>query len=62
MDSSTSTLWIGLYPIAGFWLVYIITVLYSVFNANSVNSDQTLHSVAFDPGLYCLPITLLGDF
>ena len=28
--------------------------------ANSVNSDQTPHSVASDLGLHCLPISLLG--
>ena len=29
-----------------------------VFNANSVDPDQTLHSAASDLGLHCLPITL----
>ena len=28
--------------------------------ANSGGPDQTLHSVASDLGLHCLPITLLG--
>ena len=31
-----------------------------VFNANSVDPDQTLHSAASDLGLHCLPITLFG--
>ena len=29
--------------------------------ANSGDPDQTLHSVASDLGLHCLPITLLGS-
>ena len=31
-----------------------------VFNANSVDPDQTPHSAASYRGLHCLPITLLG--
>ena len=33
----------------------------SEFNANSVDPDQTPRSAAFDPGLYCLPMSLLWD-
>ena len=32
-----------------------------ILNANSVDPDQTLHSVASDLGLYCLPTSLLWD-
>ena len=32
-----------------------------VLNANSVNPDQTLRSVASDLGLDCLPVSLLWD-
>ena len=32
-----------------------------VFNANSVDPDQTPRSAASDLGLHCLPITLLPD-
>ena len=30
-------------------------------NANSVDPDQTLHSMASDLGLHCLPLSLLWD-
>ena len=33
----------------------------SVFNANSVNPDQTLQNAASDPGLHCLPMSILWD-
>ena len=29
--------------------------------ANSEEPDQMLHSVAYDLGLHCLPVTLLGS-
>ena len=32
----------------------------SVFNANSIDPDQTPHFVASDLGLHCLPVVLLG--
>ena len=74
MDSSTTALWVGLFPIARLVLLlnwYII--LYSkstptwnncyieipVLNANSVDPDQIQLSAPSDPGLHCLPITLL---
>ena len=43
----------------GVWLVFIITN--SVFNANSVDSDQMTHSAASDLCLHCLPMSLLWD-
>ena len=33
----------------------------SVFSANSVDLNQTQHSVASDLGLHCLPMSLLWD-
>ena len=33
----------------------------SVFNANSVDPDQTPHSAASDQELHCLPMSLLRD-
>ena len=32
-----------------------------VFNANSVDPDQTPHSAASDPGLYCLALSILWN-
>ena len=32
-----------------------------MFNANSVDPDQTLCSVASDLGLHCLPMSVLWD-
>ena len=45
----------------GVLLVFIITMFceMSELNANSVDPDQTPHSVASDLGLYCLPKSLL---
>ena len=68
VDSSTTTLWTGLFPKAGY-LVCIFYYHYDViylffffeilaFNANSVDPDQMLHSAASDLGLQCLLITL----
>ena len=57
MDSFTTTLWTGLFPIAvclvSFHYYY---VLKTVVNANKVDSDQTPRS---DLDLHCLPVTLL---
>ena len=62
MDSSTTSLWTSLFPIAG-WLVtyYYYYVLYNIseINANNVDPDQMPHFVDSDLGLHCLPITLL---
>ena len=45
------------------WLVlYILCFIeISVFNAKKVDPDQTLHSVASDLGLHCLPMSPLWD-
>ena len=47
----------------GVWVVFIIMVFVDipVVNVNSVDSDQTLRSVASDLGLHCLPMPLLWD-
>ena len=63
MDSSTTTLWTGLFPIAG-CLVFIITCFIDipVVNANSVDPDQAPHSEVSDLGLHYLPVTLFGVY
>ena len=45
------------------WLVFIFTMFYEtpVFNTNSIESNQTTHSVASDLDLHCLPLSLLWD-
>ena len=45
------------------WLVFIITKFIEnpVFNANSVEPDQTPRSAASDLGLHYLPMSLLWD-
>ena len=47
----------------GVWLRFIFILIsdVSVFNANSVDPDQTPRSVASDLGLNCLPMSLLWD-
>ena len=47
---------------ARLWLVFIIIMFIGipVINANSVDPDQMLHSVASDLGLHFLLITILG--
>ena len=56
VNSSTTTLWNGLFPIAG-CLVNFYNYFYKNFcGANSIDPDQT-HSVASDLGLHYLPIT-----
>ena len=44
----------------GHWIDFIITMLYinSVFNANSVDPDQTPQNAASDLGRHCLPMSL----
>ena len=64
MDSATSTLWTGPFSIE--WKYGWISLLpcfieFPFFNANSVDPDQTPHSVAFELGLHCLLMFLLWD-
>ena len=63
VDSLTTTLWTGLFPIAGCLLSFFFYLVLGfkkipVFNANSVDPDQEPHSMVSDLGLPCLPITL----
>ena len=64
VESSITSLWTGLFPteegLVNFFLLLISFVEIPAFNANSVDLDQMPHSAAFDLGLHCLPITLLG--
>ena len=63
MESSTITLWIGPLPREGLVLLLLIASFTAipVLNANSVDPDQMLHSVAFDFGLHCLQRSHLLD-
>ena len=50
--------------IRGVWLVvffYYNMFKKTVFNANSVDSDQMPRSAASDLGLHCLPMSLLWN-
>ena len=42
-------------------LIIFFFIEISVFNANSVDPDQTPRSVASDLGLHCLPMSSLRD-
>ena len=46
--------------VSGKFLLLLCFIEIPVFNANNVDPDQMLHSVASDLGLYCLPGTLMG--
>ena len=62
MDTSTISLWTGLFPIEGlscWFLLLLCFIEIPIFNANSVDPDQTLHSAASDLGLHCLPMSHL---
>ena len=63
VDSSTTTLWTDLFQIAGclisFYCYYVIEI--PVFNANSVDTDQTPRSAASGLDLHCFPINISGS-
>ena len=66
MDFSDPRPWTGPFPtewVSDYSLLlhvqYCIEI--SVFNANSVEPDQTPHSAAPDLVLHCLPMSLLWD-
>ena len=64
MESSTSCLWSGPFPIKGlsdffFYYYHLYFIEITVFNANSVDPDQTPRSAASDLGLHCLLVFLL---
>ena len=62
MDSSTTTIWTGLFPIAGCLVIsfyYYCFIEIPVLYANNVDTDQMPHFAMSDLGQPCLPITLL---
>ena len=64
MDSFTSTLWPGPFIIewvSGFFLVLKYIMKIPVFNANSIDPDQTPRSVASALGLHCLSMFFKWD-
>ena len=64
VDSSSLCLWIGPFAIADCVVSFLLLPYYieiPVFNANSVDPDQTPRSAASDLGLHCLPMSLLWD-
>ena len=59
VESSTTTLWAGLFPTAGCLVSfynYFVLWKFPLVNANSANADQTPCPVASELGLHCLPI------
>ena len=46
---------------SGYFLIIPCFIEIPVFDANSVDPDQTPRSAASDPGLHCLPTSLLWD-
>ena len=46
---------------SGFFFILPRFIEMHVFNANSVDHDQTPHIAASDLGLHCLPVALLWD-
>ena len=64
IDSSTLSLWTDPFPAEKGVLLVLSVVCFitmSVFNANSVDTDQTPRSAASDLGLHCLQLSLLWD-
>ena len=60
VDSSTTTLWTGLFPIAGCMVSFYLFIENSVFNPNSIDPHQTPRSAASDLGLHCLTNPFMG--
>ena len=60
MDSSTITLWTGSFPFKGVSGLFVLQKNL-VFNANSVDPNQTPRFAASDLGLYCLQRSQLRD-
>ena len=59
VDPFITTLRTGLFPIAGClvsFLLFLCFIEISVFNGNSVDTDQRLHFVVSDLAVHCLPI------
>ena len=65
VDSSTSSLWTGPFPIYKGCVVSFLLlssfVEISEFTANSADTDHMRHSVASDQILHCLPMSHLWD-
>ena len=64
IDSSTSTLWTGLFPIQGCLVSFLLLpclIGASELNANIVDPEQMPQSAASDLGLHCLRMSLLWD-
>ena len=57
MDSSTKT---GSFPIEGVSDSFYYSTGMHLFNVNSVDQDQTPHSVASGLSLHCLPVSFIG--
>ena len=60
MDSSISSFWTSRFLLDGMSGYFTMFIEKSVFNANSEDPDQMPHSVASDPGLYCLQMSFYG--
>ena len=64
MNSTTSTLWTGPFPIQGVYGQFSLLIFFvdiSIFKAISVDPDQTPRHAASDLDLHCLPMSLLRD-
>ena len=55
LDPSISASWIS-----GKFLLLLYFIDIPIFNASNLDPDHMPHSAASDPGLHCLPVTLLG--
>ena len=63
VDSSTTTLWSGPFPLAGCLVSSLLLLCFieiPVVNANSIDTDQMPYSAASDLSLHRLPNTLDG--
>ena len=63
MVSSTATVWIGPFVLEGVsdeLLTLLRFIETPVFNANSVDPNQTPRLVTSDMGLHCLPMSFFG--
>ena len=64
MDSSTLSFWAGLFlkeRVTSYFLLLLCFIAIPVFNANSIDPDQTPRSVASDLGQHYLLMSLLCD-
>ena len=63
MNSSTATIWTGLFPNRGYLASFYDVCFIEIprCNANSIDPDQMQHSVGRDLGLHSLPLSFLWD-